>query len=313
MLKDGLLQRSWREGEARLPGYLDDYAYVIDGLLELHEATDDQQWLDQARQLADVMLAEFEDPTGGGFFFTSEKHEELLARSKNLSGGGNLPSANGVAAMALLRLGKLTGEEKYTQSAKRTLNSLADLMARSPGASDALILATATLLDETMPLVASNADVRDEEAPVTAELYASRLNLQPGQSFEVAVKLTIDKGWHLYGPNPGVKFVLPTMLSLAENPSASLDDFKYPPGEKRDDPVLKESVAIYEGEIWVRVPVTIAKDAEIGKVVLEFKLRTQACDEKQCLQPRTATLKLPIEIGAESTEELRHPEVFKAD
>jgi uncharacterized protein YyaL (SSP411 family) len=313
LVKEKDLQRSWRQGEAKLPGYLDDYAFVIDGLLELHEATEEGRWLTQARQLTDLMLAEFEDQPGGGFFFTSAKHEELLIRSKNLSGGGNLPSGNGVAALALLRLGKLTGEEKYTQAARKTLESLADLMARTPGASDTLILATATLLDETTPIVVSNADVRDEEAPVTAELYASRLSVQPGQSFDIAVKLAIDKGWHLYGPNPGVKFVLPTTLSLAENSTASLGDFKYPPGEKRDDPVLKESVAVYEGEVWLRVPATIAKDAEVGKVVLEFKLRTQACDEKQCLQPRTATLKLPIEIVAESKEELRHPEVFKAD
>jgi uncharacterized protein len=313
MLKDGLLKRSWREGEARLPGYLDDYAYVIDGLLELHEATEDQQWLDQARQLADVMLTEFEDPADGGFFFTSGKHEELIARSKNLNGGGNLPSANGVAAMALLRLAKLTGEEKYTQSAKRTLTSLADLMARSPGSSETLILATATLLEETTPMVASDADVRDEEAPVTAELYASRLSLQPGEKLEIAVKLTIDQGWHLYGPNPDSKFVLPTTLALSDSTSATAGETMYPPGEKREDAVLKESFFVYEGDVWLRLPVIITQDAAAGPTTLEFQLRTQACDEKKCLQPRTAKLKLPIEIVAESKEEPRHPEVFKAD
>lgn len=313
MLKGGLLQRSWREGEAKLPGYLDDYAYVIDGLLELHEATEEQQWLDQARQLADVMLTEFEDQTGGGFFFTSGKHEALIARSKNLAGGGNLPSGNGVAAMALLRLGKLTGDEKYAQSAKRTLNALADLMARSPGASDTLILATATLLDETAPMVTSNADVRNEEAPVTIELYASRLSLQPGEKLEVAVKLTMDEGWHLYGPNPEAKFLLPTTLALSESTTATAGETKYPAGEKREDVVLKESFFVYEGVVWLRLPVTISEDASPGPLTLEFKLRTQACDEKKCLQPRTAKLKLPIEIVAESQEEPRHPEVFKAD
>jgi uncharacterized protein YyaL (SSP411 family) len=313
LIKNQGLQRSWREGKAKLPGYLDDYAYVIDGLLELHAATKEQRWLDLARQLSDTMLAEFADPSGGGFFFTSGKHAELLARSKSLAGGGNLPSANGIAAMALLRLGKLTGDQKYTSSAEGTLNSLADLMARSPGASETLILATAALLDEMPPPVASNADVRNEEAPVTAELYASRLSLQPGESLEIALKLTIAEGWHLYGPNPGVKFVLPTTLALAENASAAHGEIKYPPGEKKDDPVLKESVAIYTGEVWLRVPVSIAKDATLGPTTLQFKLRTQACDETKCLQPRTTTLSLPIEIVETSTEELRHREVFKSE
>ena len=313
LVRDDELQRSWRDGEAKLPGYLDDYAYVIDGLLELNEATKEQRWLDQARQLTDVMLAEFEDESNGGFYFTSAKHEELLARSKNLTSGGNLPSANGIAAICLLRLGKLTGEEKYSRSARRTLESVADLMARSPGASDTLIFATAVLLDETTPEVASNADVRHAEAPVMAELYASRLSLQPGESLDVAVKLSIDEGWHLYGPNPDVKFVLPTTLTLVENPIASAGEVKYPAGEKRDDPVLKESLAIYDGSVWLRLPLTIAKDAALGKTMLEFKLRTQACDEQQCLQPRTATLKLPIEIVEASKEEPRHLEVFKAD
>lgn len=313
MLKDGQLQRSWREGEAKLPGYLDDYAYVIDGLLELHAATDDQRWLDQAQQLADAMLAEFEDASGGGFFFTSAQHEELLARSKNLTGGGNMPSANGIAAICLLRLGKLTGEQKYTQSAKQTLQSLASLMARSPESSETLILATAILLDETAPEVASKADLRHEEAPVTAEVYASRLRLQPGETLQIAVKLTIDEGWHLYGPSPDAKFVLPTTLALAENPSAAAGEVKYPPGEKRDDPVLKESLVFYEGAIWLRVPITISKEAATGPLALEFKLRTQACDEKQCLQPRTATLKHVIEVAADASEEPRHPEVFQAE
>jgi uncharacterized protein YyaL (SSP411 family) len=313
MLKDGTLQRSWREGEARSPGYLDDYAYVIEGLLELHEATEEQRWLDLARQLSDMMLSEFEDAADGGFFFTSVKHEELLIRSKNLTGGGNMPSANGIAAISLVRLAKLTGEEKYTTAARRTLESLAELMARAPGASETLVLATAMLLDQSAPRVASKADVRDEDSPVVSELYASQLQVQPGQTFQIAVKLQIEKGWHLYGPNPEVKFVHPTSLTLEEKENIQLGEFQYPPGEKQDDPIVKESVAIYQNEVWLRVPVTVSKEASLGETTLDLKLRTQACDTKKCLQPKTVVLKLPIEIVEKSDEAPRHTDVFKPE
>jgi uncharacterized protein YyaL (SSP411 family) len=311
MIKDGVLQRSWRGDTAKLPGYLDDYAYVIDGLLELHTATDENRWLDAARRLADKMISEFEDDKHGGFFFTSARHDELLIRSKNLTGGGNLPSANGVAAQTLLRLAKLTDEEKYRTAARRTLESVAELMARSPGASEALVLATAQLLDEAKPAVESTADARDEFPPVIAELYAAQLSVTPGQKVAIAVRLDIEEGWHLYGPKPESKFVKPVLLSLSNDASATMEEVKYPPGKEQEDPVLSESVSIYEGEVWLRTAVTIAKDAPLGKAALEFQLSTQACDKSICRKPRTATLKLPIEIAETSTEEPRHVEVFK--
>ena len=117
MTRDGQLLRTYRAGQAKLLGYLDDYAYFAEALVELHEATGEQRWLDWARRLADTMLDEFEDERDGGFFFTTASHENMLLRSKSLLGGGNMPSSNGVAAQVLLRLGRITGEPQYTKAA----------------------------------------------------------------------------------------------------------------------------------------------------------------------------------------------------
>ncbi|MBA3845945.1 MAG: thioredoxin domain-containing protein, partial [Planctomycetes bacterium] len=84
----GRLLRTSRDGRAKQPAYLDDHAYLLQAMLELHAATGDHRWIAQARGLADTMLADFEDPADGGFFFTADSQEHLLFRSKNLTGGG---------------------------------------------------------------------------------------------------------------------------------------------------------------------------------------------------------------------------------
>ncbi len=93
----GHLLRVHRNGRARHAGYLDDFAYMTLALLELHETTQDARWLTTAGTLADEMIERFEDRDSGAFFFSAEHHDELIMRSKGLTGGGNLPSGNGVA------------------------------------------------------------------------------------------------------------------------------------------------------------------------------------------------------------------------
>ncbi len=124
--RDGRLAASYQQGQARHNGYLDDYAFLLDALLELLQAEwrgSDMVW---ARQLADALLQNFEDagsvPSAGGFFFTSHDHEQLIHRTK--PGHDNAtPSGNGVAAYALLRLGRLLDEPRYQAAAERTVQA----------------------------------------------------------------------------------------------------------------------------------------------------------------------------------------------
>ena len=111
-----------REGHAHLNAYLDDYAFVISGLIELLQARWDTKWLHWALQLADILIEQFEDKDRGGFFFTSHDHEQLIQRTKTYSDDAT-PSGNGVAAESLLILGYLLAEPRYINAAERCLKA----------------------------------------------------------------------------------------------------------------------------------------------------------------------------------------------
>jgi uncharacterized protein len=143
------LLRTYRAGRANVPAFLDDYAYLAEGLLELYDATGEKRWLEETRRLADIMLSEFEDKQDGGFFFSSASVKNLLIRSKNLTEGGNTPAACNIAAVVLFVLNRLTGQIKYEQSAKRTLESIWGLLSRSPLSLNSGIYAAAIYLQQT--------------------------------------------------------------------------------------------------------------------------------------------------------------------
>ena len=101
-------------GKAKLAAYLEDYAFLIHGLLRLQAATGESRWLDQARTLADRMIADFADPQDGGFFFTPGDHESLLARPKDPYDNA-LPGANSMAVLDLLALFRATKDNRYLE------------------------------------------------------------------------------------------------------------------------------------------------------------------------------------------------------
>ncbi|HZP84680.1 MAG TPA: thioredoxin domain-containing protein, partial [Chthonomonadaceae bacterium] len=125
------LYRTYRNGEAKLNGYLEDYAFTADGLLWLYEATFDARWLDTARALTETMLAYFWDEDGGGFFATSSDHETLIQRLKDWDDNAT-PSGNSVAVEVLLKLAVLTGEDSYRQKAARVLRKLGPVLEKHP-------------------------------------------------------------------------------------------------------------------------------------------------------------------------------------
>ncbi|MBV9170229.1 MAG: thioredoxin domain-containing protein [Chloroflexi bacterium] len=129
---DGALYRTWKPGHAaHLNGYLEDHANVADGLIALYEATFDVRWLEAAVALAETMLSHFADADNGGFFDTSDDHEALIARPKDLFDNAT-PSGNAVAADVLLRLAVLVGEPRYERAARGVLELLRDPMSRYP-------------------------------------------------------------------------------------------------------------------------------------------------------------------------------------
>jgi uncharacterized protein YyaL (SSP411 family) len=130
---EGRLQRTWKEGDARLNAYLEDHAFLVEALLRLYEATLEVRWFDAARETADSMIERFADDERGGFFTTSNDHEELIARRKDV-GDHPIPSGNSSAAYGLLRLSALTGERAYEERAVGTMRLFAPAAASHPDA-----------------------------------------------------------------------------------------------------------------------------------------------------------------------------------
>jgi uncharacterized protein YyaL (SSP411 family) len=131
LTKDGRLLRTYKSGQSKLNGYLEDYAYVIEGMLGLYEATFELRFFNHARELADMMIAQFWDEADGGFYFTSTDHEELLTRTKDYFDNAT-PSGNSVAALALLKLFHLTQEQEYQRTALAVLRTVRQAVAKYP-------------------------------------------------------------------------------------------------------------------------------------------------------------------------------------
>jgi hypothetical protein len=130
--EDGRLLRSWKEGAGgRHNAYLEDHACLCEGLIALYEASFDESWYAWAVELAELMLRHFADPGSGGFFDTSDDHEQLILRPRDLQDNA-MPSGNAKAAMALFRLGLLAGNERYLQAAEQALAQVTGMLAQYP-------------------------------------------------------------------------------------------------------------------------------------------------------------------------------------
>ncbi len=131
--ENGRLLRTWKAGsDAKYNAYLEDHAFLADGLLALYQTTFDQRWFLWAQELAQLMLGHFRDTENGGFFDTSDDHERLIHRPKDVQDNA-IPSGNSVAANVLLKLSLLTGETDYWNIAEQATAAMGDFMGRYPG------------------------------------------------------------------------------------------------------------------------------------------------------------------------------------
>ncbi|MEX1223290.1 MAG: thioredoxin domain-containing protein, partial [Pirellulales bacterium] len=143
----GRLRHLWRR-KAKFAAYLDDYAALMNGYVSLYEATFDETWIDRACELADAILTDFEDAESGGFYYTANDHEQLIARQKDATDSAT-PSGGSLATYGLLRLGKLTGAGRYLDAAARSLAVSATLMEESPLAAGQMLMAVDFYLGPT--------------------------------------------------------------------------------------------------------------------------------------------------------------------
>jgi uncharacterized protein YyaL (SSP411 family) len=151
--------------------YLEDYALLVYGLLNLHDASGEKRWLDEARSLTDVMIAHHADAKRGGFFFTAHAHEKLFARHKDQY-DGTQPSGNSVAMWNLTRLAKLTGEKRYRDEAERGFQAFAPALQKNPTGLTVMLMGLEEFLGrENDAIVSTPANFG---VPSAAKVYSSQ-------------------------------------------------------------------------------------------------------------------------------------------
>ena len=197
--EDGRLWHGFKDGQTKHNGYLDDYACLIDGLTRLFEATGERRWLTGAIELAEVMIGEFSDRDAGGFFFTGNRHEALIARQKDIHDNAT-PSGNGMAATAPPAAGGRGGTrgfrgrwgDRHSQAARSVLEQMPTAAGQSLSVLDFLIGPTREFA------VVSNGDAAEFAGVLEA----------------IAAKFLPTK---VVAPNPG-PLVAPIVPLLADRP-----------------------------------------------------------------------------------------------
>jgi uncharacterized protein len=143
--------RTYNDGEAKLAGYLEDHAFLLEAFLALFETTCEERWFTEATALADTLIARFADPENGGFYSTAADGETLIARRKDLE-DSPIPAGGSSAAIGLLRLSELTGDAEYERQALGVLALLRDIAPRHPTAFGHLLQALHWHLSPARPI-----------------------------------------------------------------------------------------------------------------------------------------------------------------
>jgi uncharacterized protein YyaL (SSP411 family) len=160
---NGRLRHTWRQGIAKGDSFLDDYTYLSCALITLYETTADVRHLQWAIELIEFVLTRFSDTQGGGFFYTADDQEQLLVRNKEFADNA-VPSGNAMAATALVKLAKLTGNERYRAAAEATMQACSELMQRFPSGTAQMLLAVDLYLGPTHELVFAGDDTARSRA-----------------------------------------------------------------------------------------------------------------------------------------------------
>lgn len=166
--KNGRLLKRSRLGKAGLTAHLEDYAFVVWGLLDLYEATFDTRYLSEAIRLNDLMVKHFKDDKDGGFYMTADDAEKLLVRTKKLYGGA-IPSGNAVAVLNLTRLNRITADTDYEKEAYTTLKAFSAEVEKAPSAFPVVLIGLDFLFGPSNEIVISGkADADDTQAMLAA-------------------------------------------------------------------------------------------------------------------------------------------------
>jgi hypothetical protein len=318
----GELLRTYRAGQAKIPAYLDDYAYLSEGFLALFTATHEPRWQQAARAMTDEQIRLFWDEQSKGFYFTSKDHEALIARTRNAF-DAVLPSANAVSVRNLIRLASLCGETRYRELARQTLEAFAPALAKAPRSLPVMALALQEFLDnpdfrashvrskadanleETAVLQASGDDAppansipTNRNATVTAKAYLSVDKLPPGGTCRFVVYVAIKDGWHINTNQVAEDWQVPTELKIASKQGVTIAKLSYARGKATQLPGSPRPTTVYETSAEIRGVLAVPPESAGKPDDLQFLLKYQACNAKgECLPPAKVKLAGRMQIA----------------
>ena len=282
--EDGGLWRSMQNRDARIPAFLEDYAFVVHGLLALDKALaepdEPTRYLAEAIDLMAYATEKFA-ADGGGYFDTLADQADLFVRTRSTYDGA-IPSGNSGMIQSLLSLTERSGDEAYVRQAAHCLRSFASPLTQSGLGMTHMLRALRRLTqsadENTANLLADPAEAgtSPNAGPIAAEVFAV-----PERNGEYIVRLTIADGYHLNANPASADFLVPTQIT-AEDAALDVD---YPAGELKRYPFAEESVAVYEGIVELRVKASAA--------LTTLQIAYQACTDTACLEPAELSLKVP--------------------
>jgi hypothetical protein len=277
--------------------FLDDYAALLEGLLELYETTDDTRWRADAQAIADAAIGRFADPTAGGFFLTDGAHEPLPVRLKHAF-DGVLPSANGTLACALPRLSRATGDPRYADLARRTVEAFLGDLQRAPRGLLTLAQGAGCVLGRE-PGAARDAwspPARETRGGVTLELRAPAA-VRAGETFELALALTAAPGSFVVARSGGAVDLASLGVSVPFEGARQVQP-RYPEPRARRFAWSADPVAVYADTSTVPVRVTLPRDVPPSKRPVRMRVLFQACTDARCEKPESVTLETRVRIDS---------------
>ena len=284
---DGELWHTYTAGVAKYDGYLDDYAFLVQGLLGLSNATGEERWLRSATTLTDKMIELFWDDKHGGFFFTKADAKQLIVRTKKPHDSA-IPSGNAVAVNNLLML-----DPSYRNYAEKTLRSFAKAMEDTPSSFMHMLFALNGYLSIEDGLPVSIPELDASQALVTAT--AKIKTRTKGNQIDVEVQVKIAAGWHINANPAGQDNLIPTTITVDKDALIEINNVKYPKGKSMKFEFSPESVNVYDRTFTIPLKLKQKPDTLIKKgVPIILKLNYQACNDTECLLPQE--LNIPLKI-----------------
>jgi uncharacterized protein YyaL (SSP411 family) len=279
---DGQLSRSSLSGQSSIPALQEDYAYLVEALLQIYDATLDRDWLDKASALSDKMLKQFWDEENGGLFMGNQNKENLLPSSPKEINDNATSSGNSVALRTLVRLYKRTGKQHFHTYAQQLIRAYSDDITQRPYICSYLICG---LLEMFVGEQSNSLWCADGNIHLSAERSKKE------SKYLIQLYLKINEGWHLNQiEQAGNK--LP--VKIETDSSWDISNVTYPEAIETNFDFQTESLNVYEGNIKIKF-IAENKDLNASELsfpdsVLKLKLELQACNNERCLAPESAVL-----------------------